>query len=280
MEIAICDDIKIMLDTKGPDIRIRTFENGEVFLKAGDKFSLYMDERIGNQSGVAISHKELPKYIKKGNEVLINNGLVVCDVIEVKPDEIVTKVRIGGKLSNKKSMFVPGVDVHLQFISAADKADLEFGVKQGVDMIAASFVNTVKDIEDMRKIVGKIPIIAKIESVLGFKNIDAIIKAADGIMVARGDLGVEFPIEKIPTLQKAIIKKCNAAGKFVITATEMMESMITSPRPTRAETTDVANAVYDGTDAVMLSAESAAGQYPIETVKYMKKIVNEALANI
>ena len=273
-------DVKIMLDTGGPDIRCRTFENGSVMLKCGQKFSLFTDEVVGNERGVSISHKDLPKYVKPGDQILLNTGLVECIVDKVKPNEIITTVKLGGKLSDKKIMFVPGVDVQLQFISDKDRKDLEFGVAQGVDMIAASFVNTVKDIEEMRKITGNIPIIAKVESVQGFENIDAIIEAADGIMVARGDLGVEFPIEKVPTLQKAIIKKCNAAGKFVITATEMLESMTKNSRPTRAETTDVANAVYDGTDAVMLSAESATGDYPVETVTYMRKIVDEALAQI
>jgi pyruvate kinase len=273
-------DIKIMLDTKGPDIRLKTFATGAAELRAGDKFSLYTDDREGSATGCSITHKDLPKYVTKGNEILINNGLVKVVVEEVKPNEIVCEIINGGKLSNKKSLFVPGVDVHLQFISAADRADLEFGVEQKVDMIAASFVNTKKDIADMREIVGNMPIIAKIESVQGFNNLDEIIEAADGIMVARGDLGVEYPLEKIPTLQKAIIKRCNEVGKFVITATEMMESMINNPRPTRAETTDVANAVYDGTDAIMLSAESATGSYPVETVTYMRKIADEALSQI
>jgi pyruvate kinase len=273
-------DIKIMLDTKGPDIRLKTFETGYAELRTGDMFSLYTDDRNGSVKGCSITHKDLPKYIKKGDEILINNGLVKVVAEEVKTQEIVCRVVNGGRLSNKKSLFVPGIDVHLQFISDIDKADLEFGVKQKVDMIAASFVNTAKDVLDIRKIVKDIPIIAKIESVQGFKNIDEIIKAADGIMVARGDLGVEYPLEKIPTLQKEIIKKCNEAGKFVITATEMMESMINNPRPTRAETTDVANAVYDGTDAVMLSAESATGLYPVEAVTYMRKIADEALSQI
>lgn len=269
-------DIKIALDTKGPDIRLRDFENGEVTVKAGDIFSLYCDERVGNQKGVSISHHDLYKYVKKGDTVLICNGLIVTKVQEVKGTEIVLKVEVGGKMANKKSMAVPGVDVHLQFLRPEDIADLKFGVEQKVDMIFASFVNKAQDIEDMRAIVGKTPIIAKIESVQGVQNLDEIIAAADGIMVARGDLGVEYPVEKLPTVQKLIIKKCNAANKFVIVATEMMLNMMQKPRPSRAETTDVANAVYDGTDAVMTSEETAMGQFPIETIQYMRKITNEA----
>ena len=269
-------NIKIMLDTKGPDIRLRDFENGEVTVQAGDIFSLYCDERVGNQKGVSISHHELYKYVKKGDTVLICNGLIVSKVQEVKGKEIVLKIEVGGKISNKKSMAVPGVDVHLQFLRPEDIEDLKFGVEQKVDMIAASFVNKVQDIEDMRKIVGKTPIIAKIESVQAVQNLDEIIAAADGLMVARGDLGVEYPLEKLPTVQKMMIKKCNAANKFVIVATEMMLSMMQKPRPSRAETTDVANAVYDGTDAVMTSEETAMGNFPIETIQYMRKITNEA----
>lgn len=275
-------DIKIMLDTKGPDIRLCKFENGEIVLKEGDLFSLFGDDRLGNQKGVAITHKELYKYVKKGDRILICNGLVVTEVVDVKPadKEIVVKVINGGKLSNNKSMFVPGVDTHLEFLRPADIEDLQFGAAQKVDMVAASFVNRAADIKQMREIIGDIPVIAKIESVQAVNNIDEIIKEADGIMVARGDLGVEFPIEKIPTLQKMIIKKCNAANKFVIVATEMMLNMMAKPRPSRAETTDVANAVYDGTDAVMTSEETAMGEYPVETIKHMRNIVNEAVANM
>ena len=269
-------DIKLALDTKGPDIRLRDFENGEVTVAAGDTFSLYCDERVGNQKGVSISHHDLYKYVKTGDTVLICNGLIVAKVTAVKGTEIVLKIEVGGKISNKKSMAVPGVDVHLQFLRPEDIADLKFGVEQKVDMIFASFVNKAQDIADMREIVGKTPIIAKIESVQGVQNLDEIIAAADGIMVARGDLGVEYPLEKLPTVQKQIIKKCNAANKFVIVATEMMLNMMQKPRPSRAETTDVANAVYDGTDAVMTSEETAMGQFPIQTIEYMRKITNEA----
>ena len=269
-------DIKIMLDTKGPDIRLRTFENGEVTVEPGDIFSLYCDERVGNQQGVSISHPDLYKYVKPGDTVLICNGLIVTKVQEVKGKEIVLKIEVGGKISNKKSMAVPGVDVHLQFLRPEDIEDLKFGVEQKVDLIAASFVNRAEDIREMRKITGATPIIAKIESVQAVANLDEIIAEADGIMVARGDLGVEYPLEKLPTVQKMIIKKCNAANKFVVVATEMMLNMMQKPRPSRAETTDVANAVYDGTDAVMTSEETAMGQFPIETIQFMRKITNEA----
>lgn len=269
-------DIKIMLDTKGPDIRLRTFENGEVTVEPGDIFSLYCDERVGNQQGVSISHPDLYKYVKPGDTVLICNGLIVTKVQEVKGKEIVLKIEVGGKISNKKSMAVPGVDVHLQFLRPEDVEDLKFGVEQKVDLIAASFVNRAEDIREMRKITGTTPIIAKIESVQAVANLDEIIAEADGIMVARGDLGVEYPLEKLPTVQKMIIKKCNAANKFVVVATEMMLNMMQKPRPSRAETTDVANAVYDGTDAVMTSEETAMGQFPIETIQFMRKITNEA----
>lgn len=269
-------DIKVMLDTKGPDIRLRSFENGEVTVKPGDIFSLYCDERMGNQQGVSISHHDLYKYVKKGDTVLICNGLIVSKVQEVKGTEIVLKIEVGGKISNKKSMAVPGVDVHLQFLRPEDIEDLKFGVEQKVDLIAASFVNKAEDIREMRKITGATPIIAKIESVQAVENLDEIIAEADGIMVARGDLGVEYPLEKLPTVQKTIIKKCNAANKFVVVATEMMLNMMQKPRPSRAETTDVANAVYDGTDAVMTSEETAMGNFPVETIQYMRKITNEA----
>jgi pyruvate kinase len=218
----------------------------------------------------------LYKYVKKGDTVLICNGLIVSKVQEVKGTEIVLKIEVGGKIANKKSMAVPGVDVHLQFLRPEDIEDLKFGVEQKVDLIAASFVNKAEDIREMRKIVGATPIIAKIESVQAVENLDEIIAEADGIMVARGDLGVEYPLEKLPTVQKTIIKKCNAANKFVIVATEMMLNMMQKPRPSRAETTDVANAVYDGTDAVMTSEETAMGNFPIETIQYMRKITNEA----
>lgn len=273
-------DIKIALDTKGPDIRLGDFEKGEATINAGDTFSLYCDGRMGNDKGVSVSHPDLYKYVKAGDTVLICNGLIVTKVTEVKGKEIVLNVEVGGKMINHKSVAVPGVDVHLQFLRPEDIKDLQFGVEQKVDFIFASFVNCAQDIKDMRTIVGKdIKIIAKVESVQAVRNLDEIIAEADGVMVARGDLGVEYPIEKLPTVQKEIIRKCNAANKFVIVATEMMLNMMQKPRPSRAETTDVANAVYDGTDAVMTSEETAMGNYPVETIKFMRKITNEAWRN-
>ncbi len=269
-------DVKIMLDTKGPDIRLGDFKTGEITVKAGDKFTLHCDPCLGDQNGVSITHHDLYKYVKTGDTVLICNGLIVTKVTAVKGHDIELKIEVGGKMANHKSMAVPGVDVHLQFLRPEDVADLKFGMEQKVDMIAASFVNRAQDIADMRTIVGNTPIIAKIESVQGVKNLDEIIAAADGIMVARGDLGVEYPVEKLPTVQKMIIKKCNAANKFVIVATEMMLNMMQKPRPSRAETSDVANAVYDGADCVMTSEETAMGAFPVLTIQTMKKIAMEA----
>lgn len=275
-------NVKIMLDTKGPDIRLGKFENGEVVLKDGALFSLFCDDRIGNEKGVSVTHKELYKYVKKGNAIWFSSGIIITEVVEVKPanKEIVVKIIHGGKVSNNKCLTTPGVDVPVEFLRPADIEDLKYGVEQKVDMIAASFVTCAKDIQDMRKITGNIPIIAKIESEKGIRNIDEIIKEADGMMVARGGLGDNFPIEKVPTLQKMMIKKCNEANKFIIVATEMALNMMSKPRPSRAEVNDIANAVYDGADAVMTSEETAIGDYPIETIKHMKNIVNEAVANM
>ena len=274
-------DVKIMLDTKGPDIRLGRFENGEVVLKNGALFSLFCDNRIGNEKGVSVTHPELYKYVKKGNQIWLSSGIIITEVVEVKPanKEIVVKVIHGGKVSNNKCLTTPGVEVPLEFLREADIIDLKYGVEQKVDMIAASFVTCAQDIRDMRKIVGDIPIIAKIESEKGIKNIDEIIKEADGMMVARGGLGDNFPIEKVPTLQKMMIKKCNEANKYIIVATEMMLNMMQKPRPSRAEVNDVANAIYDGADAVMTSEETAIGEFPVETIKHMRNIANEALAH-
>jgi pyruvate kinase len=272
--------IEIALDTKGPELRLRDFENPPVMLNKGDTFSFYCDGRNGTEKGVSVSHDDLYNRVKKGDNISVYDGRVKLVVDKVEGKEIICKVTVGGKLANKKNMNVAGVDLGLPFISKKDREDLELAVAQKVDYIFASFVSCANDILEMREIVGEIKIIAKIECMRGFENLDEIIKVTDGIMVARGDLGYEYPVEKIPTLQKIIIKKSNEGGKFVITATEMMESMTNNPRPTRAETTDVANAVYDGTDAVMLSGESAMGIYPVETVIYMRKIVDEALSQI
>jgi pyruvate kinase len=275
-------DIAVALDTKGPELRLCDFENPPIFVKKDDKFSFYCDGRIGSQSGVSVSNENLYRAVKPGDEVAVADGMVRMTIEKVEGKEIICSVLTGGKLGNKKNMNVVGVRTNLgmPFISEKDRGDLEFAVAQKVDYIFASFVQCAKDVRDMRKIVGNIPIISKIECKLGVDNLDEIIAESDGIMVARGDMGYEYPVEKIPTIQKMIIEKCSKAGKFVIVATEMMATMEYNPRPTRAEVTDVAIAVYWGTDAVMLSGETAMGKYPIETVTYMRKIINEALLQI
>jgi pyruvate kinase len=268
------------LDTKGPELRLRDFANPPIELKKGDAFSFYCDGRIGTQAGVSVSHDDLYNRVKAGDNISVYDGRVKLVVEKVVDKEIVCRVTVGGKLANKKNMNVAGVDLGLPFISAKDRVDLELAVSEKLDYIFASFVSCANDIREMREIVGDIKIVAKIECMRGFENLEEIIKEADGIMVARGDLGYEYPIEKIPTLQKIIIQKSNAGGKFVICATEMMESMTNNPRPTRAETTDVANAIYDGADAVMLSGETATGVFPVETVIYMRAIADEAVSQL
>ena len=276
--------LAIMLDTKGPDIRIGTFENGGVELAGGQAFTLTTKSCIGSKSRVFVNCKRLPKFVKPGQILLLNDGFIKMTVTKVAEPEIVCRVDTGGYLSNRKSLFVHGAKLDIPFLSNEDKTDLLMGVKTDVDYIAASFVSCAKDVIDMKKFIAKgggdIPIIAKIESMEGVHNIDEILAVADGMMTARGDLGVEFPLEQIPTVQKYLTGKASGAGKFVITATEMLESMTEKPRPTRAETTDVANSVYDGTGAVMLSGETAVGKYPVQAVSYMKKITEEAEQNV
>lgn len=274
-----------LLDTKGPEIRIGDFENGSIILKEGQSFILTTDDIIGNEEKVSITYKELPMDVKKGNNILIDDGLINMLVEEVTNNEIKCTVLNGGKISNKKGVNVPNVDLRMPFMSEKDKSDLLFGIKHDFDFVAASFTRTADDIHEMRKFLilngGKdIQIIAKIESNQGVANIDSIIEASDGIMVARGDMGVEIPLEEVPSIQKRIIKKVYKSGKFVITATQMLDSMINNPRPTRAEATDVANAVYEGTGAVMLSGETAAGKYPVEAVQTMLKIAERAEKDI
>lgn len=276
-------DFEIMLDTKGPDVRIGTFENGKVELKAGGSFILTTDECIGNESKVFVNCPLLPQKVSPGQVILLNDGLIKVVVTAIKGNSIVTQVEQGGVLSSKKTMFAPGCNLGLPFISVADELDLLAGLDAGIDSVAASFVGSRKDLLDLKAFMrangGEVPIISKIESSGGIENLAEILDECAGVMVARGDLGVEYPIEQIPVLQKKVINAANKAGKFVIVATEMMESMITKPRPTRAETTDVANAVWDGANAVMLSAESATGAFPVETVTYMKKIAQIAEDN-
>ena len=269
--------IAIMLDTKGPEYRIKTFKDGKVLLKDGDTFTFMTDDVEGDETCVSVSYKNLYKELDVGNKILLNNGLVVFEVTEINGTSIVTKVLSGGELSNRKSMSFPGKVLEQEFLSEQDKSDILFGIAQDVDFIAASFVSREKDIRAMREFIdangGKeIDIIAKIENRAGVDNIEDICNVADGIMVARGDLGVEIPFVEVPTIQKYLIKKCRLLGKRVITATEMLESMITNPRPTRAEISDVANAVYDGSSAVMLSGETAVGKHPVDAVKSMAEI--------
>ena len=270
--------VAILLDTKGPEIRTGLLEGGKkVMLQSGGTFTLYMDERTGNEEGCSITYPGLVKEVKKGNRILIDDGLIELLVDTVKKDEIVCQIVNGGELGQRKGVNVPNVQVKLPAITEKDREDILFGISQDIDFIAASFVRNATAVNEIRKILTEnhaehIAIIAKIENAEGVDNIDEIIDAADGIMVARGDLGVEIPPQEVPHIQKIIIQKCNEKYVPVITATQMLDSMIRNPRPTRAEVGDVANAIYDGTDAVMLSGETAAGKYPVEALKMMVEI--------
>ena len=268
----------LMLDTKGPEIRIGKFEEKEYFLKPDDIFTLTTRNIVGNKDIVSVSYEGLPQDVEKGSIISVDDGLIQLEVIEIKDGtEIVCRVQNNGVISNNKGVNLPGRVTNLPSITPKDVDDIKFGIENGIDMIAASFVRKKEDIYDIRKVLEDhggedILIISKIESQEGVDNADEIIEASDGIMVARGDLGVEIRTELIPLVQKEIIRKCNKAAKPVITATQMLYSMQRNPRPTRAETTDVANAIIDGTDCVMLSGETAAGKYPVEAVKTMRDI--------
>ncbi len=269
--------IPIMLDTKGPEYRIKTFADGKISLSDGDVFTFTTEDVEGSQNRVSVTYKDLTKELSVGDRILVNNGLVICEVTELTDTDAVCKVIAGGDLSNRKSMNFPNKVMKGEYLSQTDKDDIIFGIRNGVDFIAASFVSNKSDIESLRKLLDEnggddIEIIAKIENRAGVDNIDEICQVADGIMVARGDLGVEIPFAEVPAIQKHLIGKCRLLGKRVITATEMLESMIHNPRPTRAEISDVANAVYDGSSAIMLSGETAAGKYPAHTVKIMAEI--------
>lgn len=277
--------IAIMLDTKGPEYRIKTFASSPVTLADGDTFTFTARDVIGNNEIVSVSYEGLPSDVEKGDTITVNNGLVVFRVESVNDTDIKCSVVTGGELSDRKSMSFPGKTLKQKYLSDQDKEDLKFGVENGVDFIAASFVSCRQDLvslkEYLRSIGGEnIDIIAKIENRTGVDNIEDICRECEGIMIGRGDLGVEIPFTEVPAIQKYIITKCRLLGKRVITATEMLESMIHNPRPTRAEISDVANAVYDGSSAVMLSGESAAGKYPVETVKIMSDIVEETEKHI
>lgn len=269
----------ILLDTKGPEIRTGVLKDGKkVMLKEGETFTLYTEERVGDENGVSITYGGLVNDVDTDQTILIDDGLIGLKVVRKTQNEIICEVVNGGELGERKGVNVPNVSVKLPAITEKDKEDIRFGAEQGIDFIAASFVRNAECILEIKAFLREInapyiPIIAKIENAEGIKNIDEIIRAADGIMVARGDLGVEIPAEEVPYLQKVMIQKCNANFKTVITATQMLDSMIRNPRPTRAEVTDVANAVYDGTDAVMLSGETAAGKYPLEALQMMVHIV-------
>lgn len=269
--------IATLLDTKGPEIRLRTLEGGKAQLVEGQTLTLTTEEIVGNTERVSITYKELYKDVRVGSKILIDDGLIEMEVVSVKDTDIVCVVQNGGMISNRKGINVPNAELSMPYISEVDYNDIVFGVKNGYDFIAASFVRTADDILAIRKILEEqgcptMRIIAKIENKQGVNNIDEIIKVSDGIMVARGDMGVEIPFEEVPAIQKMIIQKVYKAGKWVITATQMLDSMMKNPRPTRAEAADVANAVYDGTSAVMLSGETAAGKYPVEALKAMVKI--------
>ncbi len=269
--------VATLLDTKGPEIRLRDMKNGKVQLEAGQKFTLTTEEILGDETRVSITYKDLVKDVEPGCRILIDDGLIELGVDEVTEQDIVCHVVNGGMISNKKGVNVPNVELSMPYISDKDYEDIVFGIENDFDFVAASFVRTADDVLQIRKIFeekncNNINIISKIENMQGVENIDEIIRVSDGIMVARGDMGVEIPLEDVPVIQKMMIKKVIEAGKQVITATQMLDSMMKNPRPTRAEATDVANAIYDGTSAIMLSGETAAGLYPVEALKTMVKI--------
>ena len=277
--------VATILDTKGPEIRIRTFGCGTITLKEGQTFVLSTEEVEGTQERVSVTYENLHKELQPGCHILIDDGLIELEVMSIQGRELNCTVLSGGELSSNKSINIPGVSIALPALTEKDKEDLRFGVENDFDFIAASFVRRASDVEEIRKVLAEyggndIGIIAKIENREGVDNLDAIIEAADGIMVARGDLGVEIPAHEVPVLQKRMIKAAVRAGKHVITATQMLDSMIRNPRPTRAEVTDVANAVYDGTDVVMLSGETANGKYPVEALKMMVHIVEETESHL
>lgn len=270
--------IAAMLDTKGPEIRVKSFRDGKIMLEKDHRFTLTTRDVEGTKDIVSITYENLPRDISVGNTILIDDGLIEMKVEEITDGtDIVCRVINGGAVSNNKGVNVPNVDLSMPYISERDKEDILFGIQNGFDFIAASFVRTAGDVLQIRRILEEnncysINIIAKIENLQGVEHIDEIIQVSDGIMVARGDMGVEIPSEDVPVIQKMIIRKVYNAGKQVITATQMLDSMMKNPRPTRAETADVANAIYDGTSAIMLSGETAAGKYPVESVKMMVRI--------
>ncbi len=272
--------VAIMLDTKGPEIRIRQFKDGKVMLKKGQDFALTTELVSGDNSIVSVTYSKLPTIVKKGTKILLNDGLIELKVSGVAGKIIYTKVVVGGELSNNKSINIPSVELNMNYLSETDKSDLQFGVEEGVDVYSISFVNSDSDIKEVRRFLAKLGekdafIISKIESAKGVENMEKIIEASDGVMVARGDMGVEIAFEKLPRIQKDMIALSKKLGKYTITATQMLESMVTNTRPTRAEISDVANAIYDGTCAIMLSGETSAGKHPVLAVETMNKIAAE-----
>ncbi|HEX2927817.1 MAG TPA: pyruvate kinase [Ruminiclostridium sp.] len=273
--------IPLLLDTKGPEIRTGNFKNGQVTLNENDEFVLVNKDALGDETKCTITYKELYKDVSKGSKILINDGLVELEVTDIRDKDIYCRVLNGGALGDHKGINVPGAAINLPALTKQDIDDIKFGIENDFDIIAASFVRKASDVVEIRKILEKnggkeILIVSKIENREGIKNFNDILKVSDGIMVARGDLGVEIPVEEVPIVQKNIIEKCYQNGKPVITATQMLDSMIRNPRPTRAEASDVANAIFDGTSGVMLSGETASGKYPLETLQMMSKIAEKA----
>ncbi|MBQ8188347.1 MAG: pyruvate kinase [Lachnospiraceae bacterium] len=276
--------VATLLDTKGPEIRLKDFANGKEELVEGQTFTLTTDEMMGTNEKASITYKNLKSDVKVGMTILIDDGKIEMVIEKITDTDIVCRVINGGFVSNHKGINAPGAVLSMPYISDVDRADITFCAQMGYDFLAASFARSKEDILEVRKILdennSKAKIIAKIENMQGIENVEEILEASDGIMVARGDMGVEIPLEEVPVIQKAMIKKAVAQGKQVITATQMLESMISNPRPTRAETADVANAIYDGTTAIMLSGETAAGNYPVEAVTTMAKIAERAEQDI
>lgn len=271
--------LSLMLDTRGPEIRVKIFEKGKVEIKKGQQFVFTAKSVVGNIDMVAINQPSMIKNIEIGSKILANDGLLEFKVVDKQDKDVITIAKNSGVLSNNKSLFIPNLKLNIKYLNDKDKEDILWAIKNKFDMVAISFVNSKKDVQAVRKLLtenkSNMKIISKIESALGVKNLNEIIETSDGIMVARGDLGVELPMESLPHIQKDMIAKTVRKGKFVIVATEMLESMIRNKRPTRAEVSDVANALYDGTNAVMLSGESASGEHPVEAVKMMDKIIKE-----
>jgi len=277
--------IAILLDTKGPEFRIKTFRDGKITLNENDEFTFTTEDIVGDNTRVSVNYEGLPSDMAVGDRILLNNGLIVFTVKSIEGNDIRCRVDVGGELSDRKSMSFPNKVLKQIYLSEDDKRDILFGIEQGVDFIACSFVSTRQDLVDVKNFIKElgaedIDIIAKIENRAGVDNIEEICRECDGIMIGRGDMGVEIPFEELPAIQKQLITTCRLLGKRVITATEMLESMIHNPRPTRAEISDVANAVYDGTSAIMLSGETAAGKYPVLSVSTMARIAEQTEANI